>query len=273
MGLPKGNSLASIEAFVKYASKNKLWVFAATLFIAFGSFVVDFYIQLPTQWAEIERNAIKFELYRLDSERVLEVYDVMINAYQAGIEAGKSYSDLISAVKEGKSPSADEWATAIQKITEARRQLAMASGTVQGAEFHDSRFLVYRDGFVQDITRMDEALSILEKFLIEGASGDIDKAKSYLDENASNDIKYSQYEAEAQARVKSFNELGKAVLIEHQVEIQEKAANAGIFTIKYYLTIPAIIYEVAFAIIAYRSWVKRRPPQKESVTRNKKKKT
>jgi hypothetical protein len=270
MGPPKGNLLASIEAFVKYASKNKLWVFAASLFAICGSFAINFYTQLPTQLAEIERNAVKFELYRLDSERVLEVYDVMLNAYQSGIQAGESYSGIISDIKQGKTPSADEWVTAIQKVTDARRQLAVAVGTVQGAEFHDARYSVYKDGFVQDISRMDEALSVIENFLLAGAANDIEKAKAYLDENKSNDIKYSQYEAEAQARAKSFNELGISILQENQIEVAEKTANARLFTIKFYLTIPAIIYEAAFVIIAYRSWIKHRNHQKKSEVRKKK---
>lgn len=247
----------SLENFVQYAAKYKLWAFASTVFIASFWFAVGTFNETPGQLAKLERNLSNLEIMVADGVRAANVSSAILNAiYQINM-TGVAYGNLVETIDTHQVSHPEELDLALQITIESRRQLAIDIGRIKGSKFHAPLLSGYTNDITKNLKDWDWILYKKQIFLVESAAGHWELAQQHA--NILNGIAPRNYEyhEELEALFVSFIEQVQALLNEFQTSYEEINADLLFLKIKLAFAVLALGYEGIFLFVALLEWRRR----------------
>jgi hypothetical protein len=248
----------SLENFIQYAAKQKLWVFASTFFVASFLFAVRTFYAAPEGLAKLERNLSNLEIMVADHVRAANVTSAISSATNQINTTRDAHENLMKAVSAHQNVHPEELVLAVQTTTESHHQLTIAIATIRGSKFHDPRFSGYTDDISENLQAWDEVLLITQVFLIKFAMGNWEVAQQHADILTSFLLPRNfEYQAQLNALKVSFNEQAQALLNEIQTSNEEINADLLFLRIKLVLSLLALGYDGVFLLIALLGWRRR----------------
>jgi hypothetical protein len=232
--------------FVDWAASNKIWCLGGAAFLSILWFIVSFGEQLPEQFEKFQADSIKFEMYRLDLEKMRAL---MGHTYQAAfgfLVPVQLYNEIATRAPAG-SFTPEEIANGLKAATDARTQLATAAGMIQGTTFTDPRLQAFKDSLQKDIEQFGNmSATFQEVFLLLGTGKKEDATAKINDLNSSPKIIESVTAANARLHDINIPLIGR----EYVHNIYGKLLEARLFLIKLLAAIAGLCYEVAFVVVS-----------------------
>ncbi len=265
------NSFASkSEKFLQILSDNKLWAAGLALFSACFWFVLNFYVNLPTEWLKFEEQSIAFKRYELEGKYVDQVYGAVIDSMDSAQNAQNAYFSLIDEIKATEKLPSDEKIAETQKIiSEANAQLSLSIALLQSTIFYDSRLAGYPNEFASDLETYRPILTEMEQVLLAISSKDYVSAVEHIQAHAKALDYIPTYILKSRQKMESFGNTARSITQEDTNKIAVATAEIKKFYGRLAITFPAIGYMIYFSVKAGHIW--KHPPK--SYRRAKKKKS
>lgn len=245
------NTISSLEEFVQRASKNKLWVFGWSAFVAILIWLISFYTSMPSEVAQFDQYAVELSQLGLDSERALRTMKVISDSVASVHEVVVFWSDNVADRK----PSQIDTKVIVDGLAmtrSSRTRVAASTGFISGTEFFESELTTFKQGFEQDLVAIDEELALYEGFYAMLAYGNTEEAVRQAVQIGGS--KYIETFAALTARMTGFAEVHNLARGASIIKTTEKTKQLQLFHLKTYLTWPALAYLGGFVVTAVLNW-------------------
>jgi hypothetical protein len=240
--------------FIELTKANPLWALATSAFLPVLWFVVSFAQDMPARSGEFDRSAIRFELYKSEQDKVGGVYEALLGALGAFLEAAKIYREKFAGRSE--EPERAIIVEGARLATDARDKIARATGTIEGTSFEDKRLQEYKVGLLKDVGQLRDLASLWQRFYFSSALGQKEDALRIA--KSMNEPEITQAATAMKTRVEQFNELSRRIQQEYQQDIVEQQNKARVYTMQEWVALAGFAYVIGFSAVAAAAIYRRR---------------
>ena len=223
-------------------------------------FVVVFVWSAPAQYAQQERNRVRFESYKADGKRIDLVFET-VGTMVKKVKAALAFYQTNAAGKEWPEPT--DKTVVISGFTlasTAREQTTMAVGLFRGLRLDDEKLDNMREQFKQAAERLDAIVSVVERFYLTHSIGDATKVKAMLPDLRKASSDNSQVAMELLTITSDFTDRANRITDERSIEIVEQTDDVKLLKVKEWAVIVCVIYVFLFGVALVVRFVQ---PQKK----------
>lgn len=241
------NIVSALENLFPILAKDKKLALAWAIFIAAVGWTIYFAQAYPAENAKHERFSVELDAINADSEKTMLVYDVTSSVINSSIQVRIYYLENFSEYPyDNVKP--ETISQGLQQTLNALSEIANVRGTIKGITFHLKELNTYNEGFVEDLTLMENYLKDYEAFYLALIREDKREALSISAKFKSSNAEESI--SGFQSHLKNFSETTDTELKKVLVDIDESINEISVFNFKKNLTLFAVVYILAFIPIA-----------------------
>ena len=237
---------------------KKLWILSTSIFLFAFGFVIRTYLALPEQFIQNTQKAEMVQFSFMESNSVKEIFDGIYHLLPEYRKLFVIYDEYYGGKALTQKPSEDVTKQAGALCKFLRQETAKQIGKIQGIRLATPDFVQFRDNILESIQKLDALVGQFEKFFQIANHGTMNSKR---DAGQNLAISFNNTLERFISAVKTSNTLAEREIRKQTYEMESLNREMNLLFIKFYLTIPALIYVVLYMVFACAAYLNSRKPQ------------
>ena len=256
-------NIENVENLLNTVWEKRLWVICSGVFIYSFSFFLTFYTQLPEERATIKEFEIRRQHRLRDESSIESLAEEMRSFAETGIQINENMGALIQQINANKNDNEtlqkqNETTLlakqGLERISEARKQLASIIGTSRGTIFQSTLYTNFFKGYSEELEIFEDFYSNLQSAYFSYISGARTEYASHYAKLLASEPKYREAVNTLPAMLETSALRAKAAEMEAEaMELENRGIKKRIQW-RLFFAILFVVYDVMFLVIVCHIW-------------------